>query len=108
MTTTPRRRRFTIIALSAAVTGALALTTAATAGAGTAGAAELPSSAEAQSQVNGAVADSVEYGGYVAGSVDAFFRLPVDQAVFGSAAAGAIALCLLLPAPPVPDGTCVI
>jgi hypothetical protein len=40
--------------------------------------------------------------------VQEFFRLPVDQAVAGSIAAGALALCLLLPTPPVPDGTCVI
>ncbi len=73
--------------------------------AGTAGAADLPSSSDVQSQVNGTVEDSVEYGGYVVGSVGAFFQLPVDQAVFGSAAAGALALCLVLPTP---DGTCVI
>lgn len=100
MTTTPRHRRLATVALATAFTGALAVTTA-----GTAGATDLPSSSEVQSQVSGAVEDSVEYGGYVAGSVDGFFRLPVDQAIFGSAAAGALALCLILPTP---DGTCVI
>lgn len=100
MTTSPRHRRLTTAALATAVVGTLALTTA-----GTAGAAELPSSSEVQSQVNGAVEDSVEYGGYVAGSVGAFFQLPVDQAIYGSAAAGALALCLVLPTP---DGNCVI
>lgn len=101
MSTSPRTRRpLTSAALTVSLAGALALTTA-----GTAVAAELPSSPGVQSQVSGAVADSVDYGGYVAGSVQAFFRLPVDQAVFGSAAAGVLALCLILPTP---DGTCVI
>ena len=104
MSISPRTRRpLTSAALTVSLTGALALTTAGTAGA--AESAGLPSSSGVQSQVNGAVADSVEYGGYVAGSVDAFFRLPVDQAIYGSAAAGALALCLVLPSP---DGTCVI
>ncbi|MFR4188960.1 MAG: hypothetical protein ACLT2I_03235, partial [Corynebacterium variabile] len=62
MTTTSRRRRLTTTALATGLTGVLAVTTA-----GTAGAADLPSSSEVQSQVNGAVEDSVEYGGYVAG-----------------------------------------
>ncbi|MGO1274541.1 hypothetical protein [Corynebacterium variabile] len=100
MTTTSRRRRLTTTALATGLTGVLAVTTA-----GTAGAADLPSSSEVQSQVNGAVEDSVEYGGYVAGSVGAFFRLPVEQAIYGSAAAGALALCLVLPSS---DGNCVI
>jgi hypothetical protein len=102
----PTRHRAAGVSATVALTGALAL-----AGAGTAGAAEatdLPSVSGAQSQVSGAVEDSAEYGGYVVGSVQEFFRLPVDQAVAGSIAAGALALCLLLPTPPVPDGTCVI
>lgn len=81
-------------------TGALALAGAG-AGAGAANAAELPSSADVPSQVN----DSAEYGGYVAGSVEAFFQLPPDQAILGSAAAGSTALCLILPTS---DDTCVI
>ena len=104
MSTSPRTRRpLTSAALTVSLTGApgvLAVTTA-----GTAGAADLPSSSEVQTQANGAVEDSVEYGGHVAGSVGAFLRLPVEQAIYGSAAAGALALCLVLPSP---DGTCVI
>lgn len=108
---TPRRRT-AVVSATVALTGALVL-----AGTGTAGATEateataatdLPSVSGAQSQVSGAVEDSAEYGGYVVGSVQEFFRLPADQAVAGSGAAGALALCLLLPDPPVPDGTCVI
>ena len=95
-----RRPRTAAVSTAAALAGALAL-----AGAGTAGADDLPSSSDLQSQVNGGVEDSVEYSGYVAGSVGAFFQLPVDQAVFGSAAAGALALCLVLPTA---DGNCTI
>jgi hypothetical protein len=69
-------------------------------GAGTASAQELPTD-----QVQGAAEDSAEYAGYVAGSVEAFFQLPPDEAVGGSAVAGSAALCLLLPTP---DDTCVI
>lgn len=74
---------------AASVTGGLLLTV------GTASAApDLP-----------AVTDSIEYSGYVVDSVDAFFRLPPADAVAGSAVAGSLALCLLLPGP---DNTCVI
>ncbi|MGO1948894.1 MAG: hypothetical protein ACTH1D_04625 [Mycobacteriaceae bacterium] len=97
--TRPRARRSGIAALT------LAAGLAVSAGTGTAAAdsADLPPGTP--QQVGDAIADSTEYAGYVAGSVEAFFQLPPAEAIGGSAAAGSIALCLLLP---VPGDTCVI
>lgn len=93
-TTSPRHRtRVSIVALA---TGLLLSGL----GAGSASAQELPSD-----QIQGSVEDSTEYAGYVAGSVEAFFQLPPDEALGGSAAAGSLALCFLNP---FADDTCAI
>lgn len=85
---------------TAGLTTALAVATAAPASVQ-----ELPTGSDLQNHTSTVVDDSLEYGGYVVGSVQEFFRLPLDQAVFGSAVAGSLALCLILPTP---DGTCVV